>query len=201
MLIFGADSQEQADSWIRAQDTAIAAYPIDAVRRSQGKNLPLPAMIGDAPGFDLCPDPLTATSAAELIEALRQFRIWAGEPSLREMARASGHAIGVSTMSTALSGSKLPGLRILLTIVSACGGSHDHQQAFATAWRMLRMNHTQIRDPATSSQSTPSRTSQPRTAPRSGGQRARRARGPAAQSLALSARPQGQHQGLSQDQS
>lgn len=41
-------------------------------------------------------------------------------------------------MSTALSGTSLPPLRTVLAIVRGCGGTPQHQERFATAWRMLQ---------------------------------------------------------------
>lgn len=95
--------------------------------------------VPDAPGFDLCPDPLTARSEADLVTVLSQFRVWAGEPSFREMERRCQHAAAAATMCVALGGSKLPSLRVVLAIVTSCGGTSEHQQAFATAWRRLRL--------------------------------------------------------------
>jgi hypothetical protein len=40
----------------------------------------------DVSGLDLRPDPLTATSPAELVAVLQRYRQWAGEPSFRVMA-------------------------------------------------------------------------------------------------------------------
>jgi hypothetical protein len=118
----------------------------------------MPDVISDAAGFNLCPDPLSAATAAELMEALRLFRVWAGEPSFREMARACGNAVGISTMCTVLNGTELPTLRIMLAIVSACGASDEHQRAFATAWRKVRMaqvqKHSQAKHAPARSRST-----------------------------------------------
>jgi hypothetical protein len=100
-----------------------------------------PKAVRDAPGFDLRPDPLTANTASELLEALRLFRVWAGEPTYREMAsRAAGRA-APSTMCTAL-GSRylsLPPLKVVLAVVIGCGGNEDDQRDFTTAWRRIRL--------------------------------------------------------------
>lgn len=88
----------------------------------------------------LRPDPLGAQTAAELIEALRQFRTWAGNPSYRNMALRSGRRAGASTMCTLLSGSDLPArLEMIDAIVEGCGGTDEDRQKFATAWRKLTM--------------------------------------------------------------
>jgi len=94
----------------------------------------------DTPGFDLCPDPLAAQTAAELVEVLFQFRIWAGEPSFREMERRCAHQVAASTMCVALTCDKLPKLPVIQAILAACGASQEQHQAFATAWRRIRMS-------------------------------------------------------------
>src|ERR1017187_2083754 len=142
MLTFGAEDHEQAEQWMRAQDMAVAADHARDPKFRDTRSV-LPPVISDAAGFNLCPDPLSAATAAEFMEALRLFRVWAGEPSFREMARACGNAVGISTMCTVLNGSELPTLRIMLAIVSACGASDEHQRAFATAWRKVRMAQVQ----------------------------------------------------------
>jgi hypothetical protein len=50
----------------------------------------------------VCPDPLAAKTAAELVRALAEFRLWAGEPSFREMEQLCGRAVVAATMCMAL---------------------------------------------------------------------------------------------------
>lgn len=95
---------------------------------------PLPA---DAPGFDLRPDPLQAKNPAEFVRALRQYRLWAGEPPLRSMARRSG--VGASTICAALNATTLPRLELVIAIVAGCGAGEEEQRRFATAWRAIRL--------------------------------------------------------------
>lgn len=111
----------------------------------QDGNRPAPA-VPDASGFDLCPDPLAARTAAEFVTALSQFRFWAGEPSFREMERLSDPKVASATMCAALGGDKLvpgscklPSQRVVQAIVTACGGTPGHLEAFITARRMIRM--------------------------------------------------------------
>jgi DNA-binding SARP family transcriptional activator len=97
------------------------------------------AAIPDAPGYDyLLPEPLTAKTAADFVNALKDLRGWAGNPSFREMARRCGHAAGFSTICTALGKDELPSWDMVRAIVAACGGSEDQERAFASAWRKLR---------------------------------------------------------------
>jgi hypothetical protein len=56
----------------------------------------------DVDGSDLRPDLSLARTPADLVTALRLYRIWAGEPPFRQMADRAGRAIAPSTMCTAL---------------------------------------------------------------------------------------------------
>jgi hypothetical protein len=98
-----------------------------------------PAPVGDAEGLDLRPDPLQARTPAELSRALRCYRIWAGEPPYRELARRSGGEVAASTFCMMLRGETLPRLGLVLALVDACGGSDEDRQRFATAWRRIRL--------------------------------------------------------------
>lgn len=117
--------------------TAPAITQATAPRRRPG-----PRAIGepvpDASGLNLKPDPLTASTGAELVGVLRRYRQWAGDPSLRDMAAQSGQQVAHSTMYVALKRTSLPKLRVVLAIVAGCGGSQDDQRAFASAWRQVK---------------------------------------------------------------
>jgi hypothetical protein len=92
----------------------------------------------DAPGCDLRPDPSGVRTPAELIEALRQFRTWAGNPSFRDMARACNGRPAASTMCRVLNRGELPTrLELVDAIITACGGEEEDRERFATAWRRL----------------------------------------------------------------
>jgi hypothetical protein len=133
-------AEKSVAEWLRpGQAIPGTAWPAATTDNAPGRTQAPQHVIADAAGFDLCPDPLRSSSAAELIQILRQFHIWAGEPPLRAIARASGGAVAISTISMTLNGSKLPRLDILLAIIAGCGGNDDHQRAFATAWRQLRL--------------------------------------------------------------
>lgn len=103
----------------------------------------------DAKGFSLKPDPLRVTSAAELVEALNKWRIWAGDVSFRTMARESGRA-SASAICTALGRTSLPGLQVVLAVVEGCGGTEQDRESWATAWRLLRSGQItpHVADPA-----------------------------------------------------
>jgi len=99
-------------------------------------------VIDDADGYDLRPNPLSARTEAELMATLRRFRLWAGEPSYRQIsqvARKGRLKVGVSTLCTALNSDTLPSLAVMLAAVTGCGGDGEDQRRFATAWRTLRL--------------------------------------------------------------
>jgi hypothetical protein len=98
--------------------------------------------VGDACGFDLKPDPLAASTAAEFITALRQYKAWSGDPSLRKMAARAGQAVVHSTMHAAMHGDSLPKFDVVKAIIIGCGGDEDDLRAFATAWRRIESGRT-----------------------------------------------------------
>jgi hypothetical protein len=93
--------------------------------------------IPDLADGHLRPDPATAQSAAEYVECLRNYRIWAGKPSFRVMERRCGRRFAASTICTALRGGRLPSQEMIVAIVTACGGPEEHLREFAAAWRRL----------------------------------------------------------------
>lgn len=95
--------------------------------------------VGDAAGHDLRPNPLRARTTTELMETLRQFRTWAGEPSYKTMAGQCGGRAGASTMNIALRKDTLPKLPLMLAIVAGCGGSEEDEKQYATAWRQIQL--------------------------------------------------------------
>jgi DNA-binding SARP family transcriptional activator len=102
-------------------------------------------LIGDVPGYECCPDPLTAQTPADFAEVLRQFRAWAGDPSYRAMAEEAARCsrkAAASTLSQAANSGELPTQRVALAFVAGCGGTQEHLQAFATAWRRLRLSRS-----------------------------------------------------------
>jgi hypothetical protein len=133
------------------QERAYARPPADeAARGAQPTARRERAMPGsparDVPGCDLRPDPSGARSAAELIEALRQFRTWAGNPSYRDMERACDGRPVASTMCRVLGRGRLPArFEVIDAIVIACGGEEADRGRFASAWRRLVMPGKEIR--------------------------------------------------------
>lgn len=99
--------------------------------------------IADAAGYDLKPNPLTATTTAEYLEALRKYRAWSGDPSWRAMAKRAGHAVVHSTMYAAMNGDTLPKLDVVRAIIIGCGGGEDDLTVFVTAWRRIATGRIQ----------------------------------------------------------
>jgi hypothetical protein len=93
--------------------------------------------ISDADGIDLKPDPLMATTPTEFVEALRQYKLWSGDPSWRTMAKRAGQAVVHSTMYAAMNGDTLPKLDVVKAIIVGCGGGEDDLSSFASAWRRI----------------------------------------------------------------
>ncbi|MGH3219412.1 MAG: hypothetical protein ACRDPY_12000 [Streptosporangiaceae bacterium] len=108
----------------------------------------VPRMIGDAAGYSLCPDPLAARTPADLMAALRRYRICAGEPSYRTMSRLGRGNLAPSTLCTALGSDELPTLAVVLAVVTACGGNGEDLKKYATAWRRLRLAQEDTRPQA-----------------------------------------------------
>jgi hypothetical protein len=127
------------------RELALAQYERELARRQASVLYPPPGpfVMPDLPGTDLCPDPCAARTPAEFMDALREFRMWAGKPSFRAMERQCARRFAASTMCTALRGSTLPSLDMVHAIVSGCGGSPRHVHAFATAWRRLAIPRQQ----------------------------------------------------------
>jgi hypothetical protein len=96
-------------------------------------------VVPDTPGLNLCPDPGTAQTPAEFMDALRMYRIWAGKPSYRAMEQQCGRSFAASTIHAALKSDYLPTLKMVQAIITTCGGSEEHQQRFASAWRRFEM--------------------------------------------------------------
>lgn len=96
--------------------------------------------ISEAFGEDLKPSPRSATTPAEFIDSLMQYRAWSGDPSWRIIAKQSGHTVPYSTMWNAMNGDFLPKLNIVQAIVVGCGGGEEDLRAFINAWRRIALN-------------------------------------------------------------
>ncbi|MGC5284546.1 hypothetical protein ACPXB8_41830, partial [Actinomadura citrea] len=88
----------------------------------------------------LRPDPMTAPTKAMFADAMRAYRIWAGNPSYREMERRCAKKISYSTFRNMLNSSTIPAkLGHVETFVRVLGGTPEDLQRWASAWRRLAM--------------------------------------------------------------
>ena len=115
--------------WMRGVTAAL-------VRRAQVADRRPPA--ADAEGLDMRPDPMAATTGAELAAALAAYRVWAGEPSFRDLAAMAVPRMSASTLCTALGSDRLPRLEVVMAVIAGCGGSEEEQRRWASAWRRIR---------------------------------------------------------------
>jgi hypothetical protein len=130
---------------LRKLEEQVTTQLVDQAGRNPGRHRSAGAapgsrgnrQIGDASGFDLKPDPLAATTEAQFIKALWDYKAWSGDPSWRAMAARAGQRVVHSTMYGAMHGSVLPKLEVVKAIISGCGGGEEDLRAFATAWRQL----------------------------------------------------------------
>lgn len=84
------------------------------------------------------PKPQAVTTTAELVIALRQYRVWAGNMTFRQMAARARYAVPHAAMCIALSDtSELPALNVVTAIIAGCGGDPNDQEMFANAWRRI----------------------------------------------------------------
>ena len=107
-----------------------------------------PLWVDDAPGCDLRPDPGQASTGADLVAALREFREWAGDPPLRQMASQCGQLVSYSTLNRALASRSLPAFKAVIAVITGCGGTEEDTQRYATAWRRIRASQAGRPTPA-----------------------------------------------------
>jgi hypothetical protein len=93
--------------------------------------------IDDASGVDQKPNPLAATTPAEFVQVLWQYKFWSGNPSWRTMARNANHIVVHSTMHAAMNSDTLPKFEVVKAVIVGCGGGEDDLKAFASAWRRI----------------------------------------------------------------
>ena len=135
---------------------ALAAAEVHRKADHRKRDVPrrLRPAASDVTGYDLRPDLGVATTPAQFMEALRQFRTWAGNPSFRDMAKRCGERPVASTICKLLNKDELPPrFEVVEAVIFGCGGTEDDRQRFATAWRQLVMPEAQpvlraVPDPA-----------------------------------------------------
>jgi hypothetical protein len=108
---------------------------LEARRRRRQSRRP----VRDVQGHESRPDPLGSCTEAELMSAVRAYRLWAGNPSFRDMAAAAGNACSYRTLHSALSRDKLPAQAVIEAAIKGCGGEEQDVREFVTAWRQVKM--------------------------------------------------------------
>lgn len=131
----------KVQSALRALEEQVDEQLIYADQRTGKHRLPTSKnasrQINDASGFDQKPDPLTATTAAEFVQILRDYKQWSGNPSWRAMAKNANQIVVHSTMHSAMNSESLPKFEVMKAIIIGCGGDEDDLKAFASAWRRI----------------------------------------------------------------
>jgi hypothetical protein len=155
----GADEQDIARALDLRQEAVRVARSTRATRPgqlrpvvAQGWDLDFPrtaepspesAPVEDLEGHPLKPDPLTASTPAELQKLLRAYWVWAGEPSPRDVARDSGGAFSHTTAYKLLDPNGPPFRRLkqvyVRGLIRGCGGDDTEQRLWVTSWRRIRI--------------------------------------------------------------
>lgn len=96
--------------------------------------------VPDAPGTDLKPDLNVVQTFGDLTAALRDFRIWAGEPSYRRMAAACGQLLSSTAIYRALHTDQPVTATAVQAAIRGCGGTEDDEAGFMRAWMRVLTN-------------------------------------------------------------
>lgn len=99
-------------------------------------------LVDDAEGHNLKPDPMSARTLPELKALMRQFWLWAGSPSCRNVARGSDGAFSHGTISKLLNeNADKPALKLdyLRGCIRGCGADEEEERLWTTAWRRIHM--------------------------------------------------------------
>lgn len=147
-----SDPQAALDG-VRAahQNPLVTTAPADADETSAGDP---PETEGPAdadepaavPRADSKPDPATATTVAELLLMLDQYRVWAGEPPYRTMAITIGNRYSPSTLATITktpkdATPKLPRFDRIEAFLEGCRADAEEIDRYRAAWRRLKLSH------------------------------------------------------------
>jgi hypothetical protein len=83
------------------------------------------------------PDPIECSTSGEFIEKLNDVLVWAGEPSLRQLADAGGGLLRRSTIGDMLNGANLPRETTMVRFLETCGITDI--ATWTVTWRRLRI--------------------------------------------------------------
>jgi hypothetical protein len=96
--------------------------------------------MSDAPGYDLKPDLDAVRTFADLTAALRDFRVWAGEPSYRKMAADCGQLLSSTAIYRALHSDRPITATAVQAVIRGCGGTEDDEARFVRVWMRVNTN-------------------------------------------------------------
>ncbi|CAG6397584.1 hypothetical protein NMG29_39310 [Streptomyces cocklensis] len=83
------------------------------------------------------PDPIECATSGEFVEKLNDVLVWAGEPSLRQLADASGGQLRRSTICDMLNAANLPKEATMVRFLETCGIADI--ATWTVTWRRLRI--------------------------------------------------------------
>lgn len=125
-------------SWKDLYEQARTASNIDPVEQEPAQSASLvDSTARRFAGAGSVPDPRNATGPGEFVEALKLVRIWAGQPSLREISARAGHRLPHTTLFSMLARQTLPRWDPTVTFLRACGIEEEDIAAWGTTWNRL----------------------------------------------------------------
>lgn len=135
------EKEEREAQQAAREGEAAARRERETIARVQAlamKNMPVAPQIAiaDAPGHNSKPDPLKAKTEEEFVDTMRRYRVWAHNPSLRDMAQACGWRVSHATFRNMLRAQTVPKrFDMVEAFVMALNGTEDDMRAWASAWR------------------------------------------------------------------
>jgi hypothetical protein len=85
------------------------------------------------------PLPIDAHTAGEFVRCMRKLKVWAGDPPLRAVERATGGILRRATLHDILHADTLPRWDLLDAFLAVCGvHDEDALREWAHAWRRIR---------------------------------------------------------------
>ncbi|MFG2004354.1 hypothetical protein ACGFNU_34870 [Spirillospora sp. NPDC048911] len=88
------------------------------------------------------PDPRNATTPAQFIAAMFEYRVLKGNRSYRKMAAAVGSRYAHTTFSGLKTRTTLPALELAMSFITACGAHPDELGEWKEAWQRIALAQT-----------------------------------------------------------
>ncbi|WP_017540109.1 MULTISPECIES: hypothetical protein [Nocardiopsis] len=83
-------------------------------------------------------NPYAATTTAEFLQAMRDYRARAGDPTFEEMEHRSGGVCTAQRFRSTLAGRAMPTVALVGAFITACGGDAEACGEWTAALRYLR---------------------------------------------------------------